>query len=99
MMMGAGFTRNLIASSKDNRSLLKGPNDAVFKNFDTKSYQVKKKNRIIPSFKKATPEMRATIRQNLLAENERIAKIKRNILLISSAAAGACLVIILVIKF
>ena len=98
-MMGAGFIRNMIASSKDNRSLLKGPNDAIFQNFDTKSYQVKKKNRIIPSFKKASPEMLAAIRQNLLAENERITKIKRNILLISSAVACACLIFILVAKF
>ncbi len=98
-MMGAGFIRNMIASINDNRSLLKGPDDAIFKNFDTKSYQIKRKNRLVPTFKKASPEMLTAIKANLIADNERVAKIKRNILLISSAGAGICLVIILLFKF
>jgi len=69
-MIGAGFIKDMINSSRGNRKLLKGEN-GKFKNFDKESYPTGKKRNLSPQYKDATPLRLESIRKKLINENKK----------------------------
>lgn len=97
-MGGEGFMIDMINSLKSNRTLIKGNSSAAFNSFDSKAYGTPSKKRI-PKYKEATPEYLAQLQTQILADNARVARIKRKIILWTTVGAAICLCLILLFKF
>ncbi|MDH5608054.1 MAG: hypothetical protein OEY56_01120 [Cyclobacteriaceae bacterium] len=68
MSFGAGFIKDMITMSKNNRQLLKGENP-TYKNFDKTYITHSIISRKPPKYKDASPALLEKIRQKTLSEN------------------------------
>lgn len=89
-MSGAGFTKDMVNSSRGNRTLLKGNASATFNNFDREAYQIKSKKRKAPQYNQASKAYMKQLRNQLLADNLRTSRI-RKLVLAGSVATGLIL--------
>ncbi len=67
-MNGAGFIKDMIAVTRNNRALLKGKSQASYQNFDKSYITDWIISRKIPKYKIATPEYLAELRNKLAQE-------------------------------
>lgn len=87
-MIGAGFIKDMISSSRDNRNLLKGKNQPTYKNFDKSYITSKIISRKEPVFKKSTPEYLIQLRQKLISENKKERNLRIKIFISSILLSG-----------
>ncbi len=96
MMMGAGFMKDMIASSRNNRTLLKGDKTTKYKNFDKSYITDWVISRKPLKFKTATPEYLGQLR--LKMKRQRRINILKGIVagLVSASIVGVTAFLFLV---
>ena len=94
---GAGLVQDMVKTINKNKSLLKKAS-GTYASFDHTSYSLPK-NCKEPTFKEATPEVLATIREQMISQKSRSTRIMTLIFIAAILGGITCLAIILFMKF
>lgn len=86
-MKASGILRDMVKTTNLNRSLLIGNETGTFNSFDLEAYLDKPKIKKPFTYKEANADLILSIRNQMLAENERITRWKLLILLMASSLA------------
>lgn len=97
-MLGAGFIKDMINTSRSNRSILKGKGLGKYQNFDPSQYPSPLTRGNAPIYKQASAEHLEEIRARMIAENNRTRRIKLRILISSFLVALILLLLLFYVK-
>jgi len=79
-MIGSGFIKDMINSTRGNRALVKSNETGTYNNFDREAYLTKPKKRKAPQYNQASKAYMKQLRNQLLADNLRTSRIRKLVL-------------------